>query len=76
MRHTFSVEIKSKKFIKILSISKSNGVLFEGSLGELQDLLMIEDAALELKGTYGVLRVDLTEKELLNILKKKKGEKS
>ena len=47
-------------------------MLFEGSLGELEDLSMIEGAVLEVRGANGVLRIDLSEKELRKMLFQKK----
>jgi hypothetical protein len=43
-------------------------VLFEGSLGELEELSMVEDAMLELRGANGILRIDLSEEELRKML--------
>jgi len=43
-------------------------VLFEGSLGELEELSMIEGAVLEVRGANGVLRIDLIEEELRKML--------
>ena len=48
-------------------------VLFEGSLGELEELSMIEGVVLEVRGTNGVLRIDLSEDDLRKMLSKKKG---
>lgn len=70
MEHTFSVEMKSKKHVKSISISDEahDRVLFEGYLGELEGLSMIEGAALEVKGAHGTLRIDLSEDELRKML--------
>lgn len=70
MEHTFSVEIKSKKYVKNISISDEahDRVLFEGNLGELLELSLIEDV-LEVIGANGVLRIGLTEDQLRKILK-------
>ena len=74
MEHTFSIEMKSKKHVRHISISNESHdrVLFEGYLGELQELSMIEGAALEVKGVYGVLRIDLSEDELQKIFSRKR----
>ena len=48
-------------------------VLFEGSLGELEELSMIEGVVLEVRGTNGVLRIDLSEDDLRKMLSRKKG---
>lgn len=67
----FSIEIESKKHVTSLSISNEahDRVLFEGFLGELQELSMIEGEALEVRGINGVLRIDLSEKELRSLLR-------
>lgn len=68
--HTFSVEIKSKKYVKNISISDEahDGVLFEGDLGELLELSVVDDV-FEFVGVNGVLRVGLTEDQLREALK-------
>ena len=70
MEHTFSVEMKSKKYVKSISISDESRdrVLFEGNLGELIELSLAEEV-LELIGVNGVLRVGLTEDQLRKTLK-------
>jgi len=70
LEHTFSVEIKSKKYVKNISISDEahDRVLFEGNLGELLELSLVEDV-LEFIGVNGVLRVGLTEDQLRKTLK-------
>ena len=73
----FSVEMASKEHVRSLIVSdESQGkVLFEGSLGELQALEMVEEIVLQVKGTKGTLRIDLEESEFKNMLdKKKEGE--
>lgn len=63
--HAFSVELKSKEFLKNVMISNRTGetVLVEGFLGELKEMSLIEGALLELRGSNGVLRIDLKEEE-------------
>ena len=75
MEHTFSIEMKSKKHVRRISVSNESHerVLFEGSLGELEELSMIEGAVLEVKGANGVLRIDLSEDDLRKMLSKEKG---
>ena len=70
MEHSFSVEMKSKKYVKNISISDEayDRVLFEGNLGELIELSLAEEV-LELIGVNGVLRVGLTEDQLRKTLK-------
>jgi hypothetical protein len=64
--HTFTVEMTSKKHVKSISISDDSHdrVLFEGNLGPLQDLSLVEGDVLEVIGVNGVLRINLTKKQL------------
>jgi len=64
--HAFSIELKAKEFLRNVMISNRAGetVLVEGFLGELEELSLVEGAMLELRGSNGVLRVDLKEEEL------------
>jgi hypothetical protein len=57
-----------------MSNDTHEGVLFEGFLGELEELGMVEEVILEVKGSNGTLRIDLNEDELRKMLDKKKGE--
>jgi len=74
VEHAFSIEMKSKKHVKHISLSDESHehVLFEGSLGKLEELSMVEDAVLEVKGTNGILRIDLSKDELRKMLSQKK----
>lgn len=47
-------------------------MLFEGFLGELVSLGIIEDAVLENVGSSGVLRIGLSDEEPLKMFAKKK----
>jgi hypothetical protein len=69
MEHSFSVEMKSKTYVRNISISDEdyNRVLFEGFLGELERLSLIEGRMLEVRGSKGILRIDLSEDELRNM---------
>jgi len=65
----FSLELKSKDYLEKINIQEGqDGVLFEGSLGELEELLLLEDSLLELKGSYGVLRFEITREEVFSLL--------
>jgi len=66
----FSIEMLSKKHVKTISMSDEthDKVLFEGNLGELEELGMVEEIILEIKGANGILRIDLTEEELRKML--------
>ena len=72
MEHMFSVDMKSKKFVKSISVSNDsrNRVFFEGFLGDIEELGFIEGGMLEIKGVNGTFRIDLSEKELRTMLQK------
>ena len=74
MEHSFSIEMKSKKHVKhiLLSNESQNRVLFEGFLGAIEEISMVEGAVMEIKGTNGTLRIDLSEDDLRKALSKKK----
>jgi hypothetical protein len=62
----FSVELKSKASLK--NVTMTNGgqenVLIEGTIGELLRAEFAEGIILEIVGSNGVLRINLTEKEI------------
>lgn len=72
---SFSVEMKSNEHVKTISLSEGGreGLLFEGFLGELDELGILDGAVLLIKGSYGTLRIDLSENELCQMLAKEKG---
>jgi hypothetical protein len=70
-KHSFSVQLKSKDHVKNVSLNDETEIVFEGYLGELTYIRIIEEAILEIKGTFGVLKVDLTQNELKKFLKQK-----
>jgi len=72
--HSFSIQLSSKEHVKNVSLSDDKEVLFEGYLGELESLGLIEGAVLEIKGVNGVLRIDLTQSQLANLLKQEDEE--
>ena len=73
-KHSFSIEMTSKEHMNRISVSNEpNGyVLFEGELGELIDIQLVEGILLQITGDNGIFRIDLTEKELSNGLSKKR----
>ena len=73
-RHSFSIVIASKDHVNMVSINNEpdSEVMFEGELGELLEIKLIEGILLQITGENGVLRVDLTEKELVQCLPVKK----
>lgn len=68
--HAFSIELKSEDDIKMVVCSKDSEVtvLLESSLGELEKITFIEGRMLKIKGTNGILRMDLRVEELRSIL--------
>ena len=66
MEHIFSIEIKSKKFVKSISVSDDprNRVYFEGFLGDIEKLGFVNGRMLEIKGLNGTFRMDLSKEEL------------
>lgn len=71
--HAFSVELKSKEYVERVAIpdKAEDKVLIEGFLGELEELGLVESVMLEIKGANGILRMDLREKELKELLPKR-----
>ena len=71
MEHVFSIEMKSKQYVKNISISNEahDRVLFEGNLGRLLGISLVEGDVLELIGINGVLRINLTKEQLLESIK-------
>ena len=75
-----SVEMDSKMHVNSLIVSDDihNRVLFDANLGELVSLTVEEGGVLEIKGAYGILRVDLAVEELeamLSLIRKNKDPK-
>jgi len=68
--HVFSVEMKSKNHVRSISISNEtkDRVLFEGDLGDLEEVSFIGGSMLEVRGTNGVLRIELGEEETRKLM--------
>jgi hypothetical protein len=66
MERSFSIELDSKNDLKTVTMTNgsSDGVLVEGTIGDLVQAEFIEDVILEVIGKKGVLRVNLEPKEL------------
>lgn len=75
--HSFSIEMKSEQYVKEMSLlAKEEGkVFFEGSLGILKGINLVEGVMLQMECANGVLRVDVTQKELESCLTRKKAAK-
>ena len=69
--HAFSIELKSKKFVKNLSIPDEGGkVVIEGYLGKLRSLKIVEEVMLEIEGDYGSIFLDFDELEIAKMIPK------
>jgi hypothetical protein len=70
LRHTFSVEMKSKQYVKNISISDEayDRVLFEGDLGDHVKASLVDDDVLEFIGSNGILRIGISRIELQRIV--------
>ena len=58
----FSIELDSHQHLTRFSTSANNansGVLIEGTLGKLQHASFVEPEILEVKGRWGILRLNL-----------------
>ena len=64
--HSFSIEMKTEDAVKKMSfLDKENGqVFFEGCLGKLTSINMVEGVMLEIEGVNGILKLDITQKEI------------
>lgn len=69
-QHGFSVELDNKEHVKRFSILDDSGerVLFEGFLGDFEGISLVEGLMLEVRGSNGILRMDMTEEELRRAL--------
>ena len=69
--HPFSIELKSKKFVKNLVIPDEGGkVVIEGFLGRVKSMKIVEDVMLEIEGDLGSICIDFDEKEIEKIIPK------
>lgn len=69
--HAFSIELKSKEFVKNLSIPNEGGkVVIEGYLGKMKGLKIVEDVLLEIEGDYGSIFLDFDELEIAKMIPK------
>ena len=75
MMHSFSVEIYSKTHLHQVSIPKGDHgeVLLEGELGEITGIEFVEGRVMVVRGSYGVLRLDVCEERLIEFLQPRKA---
>ena len=71
----FSIELSSNKHLTRLSTSNdpNSCVLIEGTLGRLQHASFVEPEILEVKGSFGVLRLNVRKSEVRDTVKKHAG---
>ena len=64
------MEMKAKKYVRNLSMSDEtrDRVLFQGDLGDLKTVSIVDEKALEVLGNNGVLRVEVNEDILRRVL--------
>lgn len=64
-KRCFSIELSSRDQLMCLSLPQKRGdhVLIDGTLGELQEINIVEYVMLEILCSMGTLRIDLTEGE-------------
>ena len=70
MKSTLLVELSSKEYVRSVSISNESHdrVFFEGNLGTLLQVSIIDKQALEIIAENGVFRVDIRENVLQEVL--------
>ena len=68
--HLFSIELVSRDQVKclILHIKNDAKVLIEGFLGDIEEIGIIEGLMLEINGSKGTLKMDLSEEEISKLL--------
>ena len=64
--HSFSIEMQSEYCVrKMFFLDEEKGhVLFEGFLGELKNIVLVEGVMLEIEGKNGILKLDITQQEI------------
>lgn len=66
--HSFSIEMNSKESVRSMSFDhrKNDCILFEGFLGRLKNVTLVEGVMLEIVGINGILKLDITQEEIKN----------
>ncbi len=65
MENDFSIELNSNQALARISASNdANGVLIEGTLGNLHHASFIDGTILEVQGSKGILRLNLRREDL------------
>jgi hypothetical protein len=68
--HAFSVELNHKGSLKNISLPhrEDKKTVIEGFLGQIESIRFVESAMLEIQGTNGIFRIDLTTQDIAKIL--------
>ena len=75
--HSFSIEMKSERSIKkILFLDENGHIFFEGFLGELKNISMVEGVMLEIEGKNGILKLDIMQHDMEKCFVTKKTSKN
>jgi hypothetical protein len=70
----FSIELDSGNDLKKVSVPNgSRRILLEGTIGTLREAMFVEDSVLQLVGSGGVLRVDLSREDLAKTTRGHRG---
>jgi hypothetical protein len=74
--HAFSVELRSKRYLTTMRLGGANDdstekILLEGSLGRLSKLGLVEGSMLEIEGSRGTFRLDISEDEMRQLMGRK-----
>jgi len=65
VERVFAIELNSRSNVKdVTAPGGTQRVVIEGTIGTLQHAVFVDDAVLELVGSGGVLRVDLSREDL------------
>jgi hypothetical protein len=65
----FTIELKSNSAVKNISLDGSDEVLIEGSIGTLKSARFLDEIVLEVIGSKGVIRIDLTKGDIRDTVK-------
>lgn len=68
--HSFSVQLTSREHVKNVCLGDGSEILLEGYLGHLETLELVDESIIEIRGSKGVLRFDLTKQQLRELLTK------
>ncbi len=72
MLNLFSIEMKSNKFVKQVTLSNESrdGVYFEGFLGDILEICFVNGGMLEIRGVNGTFRIDISKEKVMEMLVK------